>query len=227
MKKLYRIFLLLIIFIFVSTYNPIEFNKIIKKKNYFFKVKKIEIFNNQLIKKSEIKKKLEKIKNKNILLIERSDIEEPLKQINFFEKIEVKKKYPNTIIVKIFETKPVGILFKNNRKYILDSSSNLILSNESMKFDKIPSIFGEGAENHFIFFFNILKSNKFYIDRVKNYYYFQAGRWDIELFNNKIIKFPENNTEEAVKKTIELLNRKDFENYNIIDLRVNGKIIVE
>ena len=32
---------------------------------------------------------------------------------------------------------------------------------------------------------------------------------------------------EAIKKSVELLNRKDFENYNIIDLRVYGKIIVE
>ena len=32
---------------------------------------------------------------------------------------------------------------------------------------------------------------------------------------------------DAIKKTIELLDRKDFENYNIIDLRIDGKIIVE
>ena len=35
------------------------------------------------------------------------------------------------------------------------------------------------------------------------------------------------NIESAIKKTIELLDRKDFENYNIIDLRIDGKIIVE
>ena len=227
MKKIYRIFLLLTILIFLSTYNPIELNENLKKNNNFFKVEKIEIFNNYLIKKEKIKKKLKKVKNKNIFLVKSIDIEVPLKQIPFFEKVEVKKKYPNTIIVKIFETKPVGILFKKNTKYILDSSSNLISINKNVDIDKMPSIFGEGAENNFIFFFNILKNNKFNITRIKNYYYFQAGRWDIELFNNKIIKFPENNTKEAVKKTIELLKRKDFKNYNIIDLRLNGKIIVE
>ena len=34
-------------------------------------------------------------------------------------------------------------------------------------------------------------------------------------------------TDEAIKKSIELLKRKDFENYKIIDLRIDGKIIVE
>ena len=45
--------------------------------------------------------------------------------------------------------------------------------------------------------------------------------------NNKIIKLPYNNTNDIIKKSVELLDRKDFENYKIIDLRVDGKIIVE
>ena len=31
----------------------------------------------------------------------------------------------------------------------------------------------------------------------------------------------------AIQLTSELLNRKDFENYSIIDLRINGKVITE
>ena len=52
-------------------------------------------------------------------------------------------------------------------------------------------------------------------------------RWDLQLVNNKIIKFPHNNTDDAIIKSVELLNRKDFKNYNIIDLRIRGKIVVE
>ena len=32
---------------------------------------------------------------------------------------------------------------------------------------------------------------------------------------------------DVIKKSMELLDRKDFENYNIIDLRIHGKIVVE
>ena len=49
----------------------------------------------------------------------------------------------------------------------------------------------------------------------------------IQLKNDKVVKFPYGNIDEAIKKSIELLDRKDFENYNIIDLRIDGKIIVE
>ena len=49
----------------------------------------------------------------------------------------------------------------------------------------------------------------------------------MQLVNNKIIKFPDSNIDDAIKKSIKLMEREDFKNYNIIDLRVDGKIIVE
>ena len=227
MKKLYRIVLLILVLIFLSTYSPNKFDLILEKNNTFLKIQKIKIVNNFLIKSSEIKEKLSTIYNRNIFSIKKKDIEEPLKEINFLEKVEVKKKYPNTIVVKIFETKPVAILYKNKAKYLLDSSSNLIFFENNMNFNQLPSVFGIGAENHFVYFFNQLENNNFPINDIKKFYFFQIGRWDLQLANDKIIKLPHDNIEDAIKKSIELLNRKDFQNYNIIDLRVDGKIIVE
>ena len=227
MKKFYRVILLLIVLTFLSTFNPAEFNLISKKDSPLFKVQNIEIQNNFLIDKSEIEEKLSNIYKKNILFIKRTDIEEPLKEIDFFEKIEVKRKYPNTVIIKIFETEPVAILSRDKVKYLIDTSSNLISVKDDIYHNELPSVFGKGAENNFIYFFNKLKKNNFPNEQIKNFYYFQIGRWDLQLVNNKIIKFPHNNTDDAIIKSVELLNRKDFKNYNIIDLRVDGKIIVE
>ena len=154
-------------------------------------------------------------------------MEEPLKEINFLKKIEVKKKYPNTVIIKIFETRPVAILIKDKVKYFLDSSSNLVIFQKNENFDELPTVFGKGSENYFINFLNKLKDNNFPDKKIKNYYYFQIGRWDLKLSNNKVIKLPDKNIDIAIKKSVELLERRDFENYKIIDLRVDGKIIVE
>ena len=227
MKKLYRIPLLLIAFIFLSTYNPNKFDLTLEEKYTFFDIKNIKIVNNFIIRENVIKEKLSKIHNKNIFLVKRNDLEESLKEINFLEKIEVKKKYPDTIIIKIFETKPVANLLKNQVRYILDSSSNLILFENNLNFNKLPYIFGVDAENNFVNFLNQLNNNSFPNKEIINFYYFQVGRWDVQLINNKIIKFPHNNVEDAIKKSIELLKRRDFKNYNIIDLRIDGKIIVE
>ena len=227
MKKIYRIVLLLVVFIFLSTYNPKNLDLVTEKNNTFFKIKNIEILNNFLIKNSEIEEKLSNIYNKNIFLIKGSDIEQSLEKIDFLKKIEVKKKYPSTVVVKIFETKPVAILFKNKTKYLLDTSSNLILLGKNRNYDQLPGVFGKDAESDFNNFFNQLKNNSFPNEEIKNFYYFQIGRWDLELTNNKIIKFPADNIDDAITKSIELLKREDFKKYNIIDLRIDGKIIVE
>ena len=77
------------------------------------------------------------------------------------------------MVVKIFETKPVAILFKNKTKYLLDSSSNLISFENNMNFNQLPSVFGEGAENNFVYFFNQLENNNFPIKKIKNFTIFK------------------------------------------------------
>ena len=109
---------------------------------------------------------------------------------------------------------------------MLDSLSNLIELDEDMSFAELPSIIGDESENNFVYFINQLKNNKFPIKKIENFYYFRIGRWDLQLLDNRIIKLPYNVNSEIIKKSIELLDRKDFLNYKIIDLRLDGKIIV-
>jgi len=118
-------------------------------------------------------------------------------------------------------------MFKDKQEYLLDSSANLIEIENKNDFVGLPFIIGNGAENNIINFLDLLKMNKFPIKNIKNFSYFKIGRWDVELLDNRTIKFPNNIDSKIIKKTNELLSRKDFQNYKIIDLRIDGKIIVE
>tara|TARA_Y100000590_G_C15620536_1_gene977398 strand:- start:76 stop:759 length:684 start_codon:yes stop_codon:yes gene_type:complete len=227
MIKFYRIILLILAFIILSTFSPIAINSNSEKQYSIFKIKNIEIKNNHIIDEEEIKKNLNNIYNKNIFFLKKRDIRQLLNKIDFLHKIEVKKVYPSTIIIKIFESEPVALVFKNQTKYLLDTSSRLISITEEEDFKNLPNVFGKNSEVKFIKFLNALKKNNFPTEKIKNYYYFQIDRWDLQLLNAKIIKFPHKNVDEAIIKSIELLNREDFINYNIVDLRVDGKIIVE
>jgi cell division protein FtsQ len=227
MNKFYRIFLLLILLIFLSTFNPFDLNLLSPSRTSFFNIKIIEVENNTLISKEKIIKNLSNILDKNIFLIQKNEVKDPLKKINFLKDVEVKKIYPNKIIIKVSETRPLAVLLKNKKKFIIDSSSNLIPIKEKDNFKDLPQVFGEGAEISFLYFTNLLKKNNFPLKQVKIYYYFQIGRWDIQFINDKIIKLPYTNIDEAILKSIKLLEDKNFKIYNIIDLRVDGKIIVE
>ena len=91
MKKIYKIIIFFIIFIFLTTYIPSEID-VNKKDTFFFQIKKIEIVNNNLIKTEIINKKINKFYNKNIFFLKKNDIEKSLDSINFLKNIEVRKK---------------------------------------------------------------------------------------------------------------------------------------
>jgi len=227
MNKTYKIITLIFIFILFSSYNPNDLNSNTGEKKNFFLIKKIIINNTQLVKKSVIQERLNVMYKKNIFLIKRKYIQESLQKIDFLEKIEVKKKYPDTIIVSVIETKPIAIIYKNQKKYFLDTSSNLIPFSEIKDIKNLPNVFGEGSQKHLVNFVKKLEKNNFPINKIKSFSYFPIGRWDLQFENNKIIKFPYNLSDILIVKISKLLNDEDFKNYNIIDLRVDGKIIVE
>ena len=227
MRKFYSILLLLLTLILLTTYNPSEMELISNQGNSLFDVKIIKIINNEKIKQDVIEEKLKKIYGQNIFFVKTSEIEKVTRNIIYLQSIEVKKKYPNTLIVKVFETSPLAILLKNSEYYILDSGANLILINtDSVTNYNYPHIFGKNSEKYFLNFLQLLKKNNFPIIDIKNYYYFQIGRWDLQLKDGLLIRLPNNMIKNAIEKSVELLNKDDFKNYEVIDLRINGRIIV-
>ena len=92
MKRFYKIISLFFILIFLTTYTPNTINFTETEKDFFFKIKNIEITNNYKIKKKDILSKLNHLYKKNIILNKDYDFQKPLESVNFLERIEVKKK---------------------------------------------------------------------------------------------------------------------------------------
>jgi len=84
-----------------------------------FNLRKIEIENNFLLKDNDIKKSLKSIYNKNLLTLNYKEIEQVLMQNSFIDSFDVKKKYPETLKIKVFERKPIAILLNKKKKFYL------------------------------------------------------------------------------------------------------------
>ena len=69
MKKFYRVVLLLVVFIFLSTYSPNKLDLTLETNEAFFKIQKIIILNNSLVKKNAVYEKLDQIYNKNMIWV--------------------------------------------------------------------------------------------------------------------------------------------------------------
>ena len=66
MRKFYKVFLLIIVLVFLTTYTPSKFEKNLKNNNTFFKIQKIVILNNLLVKEEDILSKIDLLYGKNI-----------------------------------------------------------------------------------------------------------------------------------------------------------------
>ena len=91
-------------------------------------------------------------------------------------------------------------------------------------FKKLPSIFGNHKK--FSSFYNKLEINNFDIYKIKAFYYFDTGRWDIVLRDERTIKLPETNYENILKETESILSDSSFYKYKIFDYRIKDQLIL-
>ena len=109
-KRLVIAFVLLALF---STYKPQKLSLINKFNIINFKVE-----NNSILNDKEVKKDLNFIYETNLIFLNTLRIEEVLKKKSFVESFEIKKIYPNQLIIKIFEKKPIFILQHGKKKIL-------------------------------------------------------------------------------------------------------------
>ena len=222
MIKKNKFFLLIFFFLIFTTYNSNE-----QKKNFsiFFPIKKIKIENTSILDSVELKNKFEFLRNASLFFLKKDQIIEVTNKYDFISSIQIKKKYPNTIIISVFEEKPIATEIIEKKRYYLTEKGKKINFIEIKAFKNLPVIFGD--HKNFSSFFNELKKNNFKINNIKAFYYFDAGRWDIVLHNGKTIKLPQTNYESILMEIKSTLNNSSFSKYTVFDYRIKNQLILK
>ena len=190
-----------------------------------FDLKKINIENNFLIQEKEIRKLLDPIYNKNLIFLDNLEIEQLLMNNNFIKSFYIKKKYPNTLEIKIIEKKPIAILLFDKKKFYLSENIELIDFKKLKDYENLPYIFGNIEE--FKVIFNNLKRIDFPISLVKKFILFEINRWDLETYDNKVIKLPTNNYIKSLENYLTLMNKDIFNKYKLFDYRISNQLILK
>ncbi len=218
MKK--SLFGLIILFVFLTTYTP--------KSNFIFNsnlyIKKIDIENNSALRTDEIKSKLNFLYKENLFFLNIKDIEENLKNETLIESFSIKKIYPNTLKLTIFEKKPIAVLQNKKKKFFVSDKGDLIDFTNLEMYNDLPIVFGNGK--NFYSLYQDLKNIKFPIEMIKTFYFFESGRWDLVMYDDKIIKLPIKNYIFSLKNFMLSKDNKNFENYKIFDYRIKDQLIL-
>tara|TARA_B100001057_G_scaffold169232_1_gene170044 strand:- start:591 stop:1247 length:657 start_codon:yes stop_codon:yes gene_type:complete len=218
MKK--RLVIALSLLILLTTYNS-QHNFVISK----FNLKTIVIKNNLLLKDKDIKDLLIPFYNKNLIFLENNEVKKALMQNSFIESFNIKKKYPSTLNVKIFEKKPIAVLFNKKNKFFLSEKLDLIEFKNLPNYKTLPYILGN--KDDFKIFYNNLKKINFPLDIVQKYTFYEINRWDLETKNNQVIKLPSKNYTKSLENFLNLKSKNDFEKYKLFDYRISNQLILK
>jgi cell division protein FtsQ len=198
-----------------------------KKKTYVsqFNLKEIKIENNFILGEKDIKDLLIPFYEKNLFFINYSDIEKALLQNSFIQSFKIKKVYPQTLKIKVFEKKPIAIVFYKKRNFYLSEKIELIELTERHKFKDLPYVIGNHKE--FKNLYVALKEFNFPFNSVKKFILYESNRWDIEMKDNKIIKLPSEEYKKGLKNFLNIKDKNEFKKYKIFDFRVSNQLIVK
>ena len=164
------------------------------------------------------------IKLNNLLSIQKSQIKEILNSNNLIEKYEVFKKYPSSIEIKIVKTNFLASTNINGKNYLVGSNGKFINTKDNSQ--NLPFIFGNFETEKFLEFKNIILQTEFNYNKIRNFYYFPSGRWDIEMISGVLIKLPITGIKESLNLSIDLLDDIEFSNIKILDIRQKNQIVV-
>ena len=209
--------LLLTLLTTISSQIIINFSK--------FNLEEINIENNTLVEESDLKSLLNPFYNKNLISINNNEIGKVLLKNSFIESFKIKKKYPNTLNIVIFEKKPIAILLNKKKKFFISEKIELIEYRKISKFENLPYVLGN--KDDFKNFYYDLKKIKFPLDKIKKYTFYESKRWDLETKNNVIVKLPSKNYLKSLKNYLELSNKNNFQKYKIFDYRIDNQLILK
>ncbi len=215
-----KIYLYLLIFFLLSTFNNI---KLISSNFLKFNINQIRVSglseNNNFYISEEIKTLL----LENIFLVKKEFFLQILKKNNLIKSFEIKKIYPDTIEIKIKKADFLGITNIDGSFYFIGSNGKLIYTNTFDK--KIPYVFGKVDIDEYIEFVKAINESRFDLNTISEIYFFPSGRWDIKTKDKKLLKLPIDNFETKLNLIYELYQSEKFKNVETIDFRFQNKII--
>ena len=166
---------LFILFTTIISQNKFTFNK--------FEIKEIKIENNNILKEQELIQIFSFLYNKNIFFLNSYELKKNIDQKSFIKKVEIKKIFPNKLVIKVFEKEPIAILIdKNQKKFYLDKKIDLIEYNKILEYKNLPVVIGEQKSFRKLFI-NLIKIN-FPVELILNYRLLNLNRWIFFLYCN-------------------------------------------
>ena len=214
-----KILIYLFLFLIVGSINNIALTKI-----NFEKIKSIQISGLNQNQNINLLENIKELNIKNIFFLNGKEISKIISSNSLVENYEIFKKYPYVLDIKIERTKFLAKINNNGKTFLIGTNGKL--SDVKFSDKELPFIFGKPKIDEFMKFTHLIEQSKLSLNQVKNLYFFQSKRWDLELKNNVILKLSKDHTKLSLNQAFEILNDNNFKNFKVIDARIKNQIIL-
>ena len=209
-----------VLLILLSTYNLQNHYSISSK----FYIKKIIVENNFILKEEDIIQNLLFLYKTNLFFLGEKKLKHQINKMDFVESFKIKKIFPNTIKIEIYEKKPIAILQKKERRYYYTDKDEIVDFKTLENYKNLPVIFGN--EKDFKTLYTNLKKTNFPIKTIEKFFLYKSKRWDLLTTNNITIKLPINEYNKSLDNFIKITKNKNLNKYKTFDYRINGQLIL-
>jgi len=221
MKKTATILSLCLLSVMLTTFNP--------NLNFgfqFFKIKHIEVKNLKFLEKKKIESQFfNELSGSSLFILDGKKVKKILNNNEFINYLEFKKIFPTKLQIFVYEKEVIAILNDKRDKYYLTKNGEKISFFKNQNSEKLPNIFGK--QKNFLKIYSTLMKIGFPIYKIKSFYYFDVGRWDILFKDKKVIKLPVKNFDISLSNFMDIYERINFEKYTIFDYRVEDQLILK
>ena len=216
-----RRILIYLLLLFILSTTSVKFSE--KQNTYSSKINQINIEGLSKADNTKIYNALEDLFHKNILLVDKEEIQKVIGNYNIVEEYSIKKIYPSTMNINIKPTRFIARLSSNDQ--LVGANGKLIDDKKNKEI--LPYIFGEFNSKDFLKFKKDITQSRFTLTKLKMIYFFPSNRWDILTYDNILIKLPQDNISKSLNLAYKIINSNDFQNKNLIDLRINHNLIIK
>ena len=187
----------------------------------FASLKKIDVLGNNILLKKSILELINVKIGQKLYLISANDIRDKLLKLDEISDVSVNINYSGVIKVIIYERKPFAIWWNKNSPWLIDEEGNKIVKIKDVdSYKNLVIIFGQNFNDKLKTFLDLLKPLSLY-GKIKSLHYVGNRRWDVYIEDNIVIKLPENNIANSIKKSEKVLNCLKYKDkIDIIDLRL-------
>jgi cell division protein FtsQ len=191
-------------------------------------VQEISVVGRERTAAEDILRALDVERGESILAVDPNEARKRLETLGWIESASIMRLFPDELFIEIKERRPFARWQFHGQTGVIDRSGALVSKNEADKFNHLPKVVGDGANEHAAELFDMLSQTPKLFTRLKNAIRIRDRRWNLEFDDKVTVMLPESGAGKAWKQLDRMQQEKQVLNQELvaIDLRATDRMYV-